>query len=689
VEGTGTLSRPSGAGPEPPAPFEAPRGREILAPAFLLLACAIVLGPFDGGYARTVWSPVALFLLALFVLVLVVAAPARSDRSRRIDLAVALFGAFVLWSYASILWADVPGDAWEGANRTALFWLGFTIVTLRPWPVAAARWALLLVAWGLSLVAAGVLVATATSGDVPGLFIEGRLSEPIGYANALAALWLIGFWPAVHLAVSQELARPVRAVSLGAATVLLTTSLLSQSRGSALGFLVTAVVFLLLHPRRWAALAALAVPLGAVAVGWDDLTRVRQVADSGALTDALADARLFVVIASVLAVGGCAAAMLAARRLVGPDRFSAAARRRGDRAFLGLAAAAAVAGVIVLALSGSWIEERWESFKVTDYGEVETGETRFTGSLGSGRYDFYRVALDEFAAHPIAGIGAENFGVPYLEQRRTLEAPRYVHSLPLSILAQLGIVGSLLALGFAGVVAAAIARVRRIGSPAAGGVAVGALAGALAWLVHGGVDWLWEFPALSLLAFGLLGIAARVDERAFAGTRSTSDGPLRSWPARALVGVVVVALGVSLALPGASARYERQATEASTPAAAMSRLDRAATLDPLSADALITRAIVGRNAGLGAQARQDLASALDREPKNWFAFLELGLLDAQQRRWADAERSLRRAQALNPRQGAIAEVRESVRTRQRVDPADVERFLAGQLDERLRPFDTE
>jgi O-Antigen ligase len=689
MEGARTLPRPSGADPRPPEPPARRRGPELLIPAFVLLACGIVLGPFDGGYARTVWSPIALFLLALLLLVLLVAPPARADRSRLIDIALLALGAFTLWSYASILWADVPGDAWEGANRTAVYLLGFAIVALRPWPVAAARWALMLVAWGLAVVAGGVVISTATAGDVPGLFIEGRLSEPIGYANALAALWLIGFWPAVHLAVTLELGWAARAVSLGAATVLLTTSLLSQSRGSALGFAVTAVVFLLLHPRRWAALAALAVPLAFVAVGWDTLTRIRQVADSGALTDALADARQLIVVATVVAVVACAAAVLLARRLLGPGGASPSALRAGDRAFLGMAAAAAVAGVVVLALSGNWLDERWESFKNTDYGQVEAAQTRFTGSLGSGRYDFYRVALDEFADHPVAGIGAENFAVPYLEQRRTLEAPRYVHSLPLSILVQLGLVGALLALVFAGAIGAAIARVRRTASPAASGVAIGALGGALAWLVHGGVDWLWEFPALSLTAAGLLAIAARVDDREITATAGAGERILRAWPVRAIVGLTVIAVGISLALPGASARYERQATKATTTDGALSRLERAATLDPLSADPLVTRAVVARNAGRPEVARQDLRDALEREPRNWFAHLELALLDAQQRRWPAAERELRRARQLNPGQAVLAELQTMVENRQRIDPTDVERVLAGQLDERLRPFETE
>ncbi len=39
---------------------------------------------------------------------------------------------------------------------------------------------------------------------------------------------------------------------------------------------------------------------------------------------------------------------------------------------------------------------------------------RLVSGLGSNRYDFYRVALDEFLAHPLVGIGADNFQQQYL-----------------------------------------------------------------------------------------------------------------------------------------------------------------------------------------------------------------------------------------------------------------------------------
>ena len=682
-----TLPRPTGGDTGGEAtPSTRWRGA-LLAPGFVVLAAGAILALFDGGFVDTVWYPIALFLLALLVLVLLVAPPQASERSRPYDLAVLLFGLFVLWSFASILWAEVPADAWNGANRTLLYWLGFVLVGMRPWPPWAAQAAVALVAFGVSVMAIGVLIDAALNDDPAELFLSGRLSEPTGYANATANFWLIAFWPALHLAVGPGLRWPLRALGLGSATLLLEVALLSQSRGALAGFAATAVVFLLLYPRHWAALVALLCPVGFCALGWDTLTEVRNAATGGQLDGALADATTWIAWTSVVAVVLGGAAAFAERARAGKVVPSAQRRRNADRAFFGVAAVCAVVLVGILATSGGWIDDRWEDFRSLSY-ETEGGPSRFS-DLGSGRYDMYRVALDEFQAKPITGIGSENFAVPYLAERRTAEAPRYAHSLPFGLLASLGIVGALLLVGFFAAALTAFARVRRRGSPAAAAVAVGALGGWVAWVAHAQVDWLYEFPALTLPALGLLAVAARTSDAA--GDGSPAIEPLRSLVGRAIVGVLIVGAAVSLVLPAAASRFERSGHKAGSRdvATAIERFNRAADLDPLDADPLLSRALILRNAGRPAEARQDLLEALDREESNWFAHFELALLDGQQRRFGPARRSLERAAELNPRQVLIPDVRKRLEAGRTVDPAAIERELSGQLSTRLRPFDAD
>jgi tetratricopeptide (TPR) repeat protein len=691
ASGSVTLSRPSPGEPRRPGPEAPPRWRiALLAPGALVLVTAVILGIFDAGFSETAWYPLALFLLALTVLVLVVAPPATEDRSRIFEVAVLLFGLFTLWSYASMLWADVPADAWSAANRTLLYWLAFALVGLRPWPCGAVRFALGLVAFGLALLAAGTLVATATASDPSDLFLGGRLAEPIGYANATANLWLIGFWPALHLAIARDIAWPIRGLALAAGTVLVEVALLSQSRGALLAFIVTAVAFVLLHPRHWGALAALAVSIVLVLVGWDTLTEVRNATQTGQLDDLMGDARAWIAVSAVIAlVAGTAAAL--AERAAGA-RLAPSQRRRRlvDGSFYAVAAACLVGLVVVAFSSTGWLDSRWEDFKSGDYASVEGGDNRF-GALGSGRYDFYRVSLNEWRDHPLAGVGAENFAVPYLQHRRTREAPRYAHSLAFTVVSTLGVVGALLLVGFLAAVGAAFARVRLRGSPASRGAAVGALAGAIAWLSHAMVDWLWEYPALTLLGVALLAIAARTSDRDPAPATGSGGWLVRTLAGRAVLGVLAVLAAVSLALPGAAARFERSAykAQATDPETTIDRLGRAADLDPLDADALVGRSLLVRRAGRTDDARADLVEALDREPKNWFANFELGLLEAEQRRWGPAGRSVDRAAELNPGQDLIRDVRKQISARRTVDADDVERELSGQLSTRLQPFDSD
>ena len=74
--------------------------------------------------------------------------------------------------------------------------------------------------------------------------------------------------------------------------------------------------------------------------------------------------------------------------------------------------------------------------------------------LGRGnRYDYWRVALDEFSSEPFHGVGAGGYDPGYYLHRRTTEAIQQPHSLELQTLAELGIVGGLLLLAFLAAVA--------------------------------------------------------------------------------------------------------------------------------------------------------------------------------------------------------------------------------------------
>jgi O-antigen ligase len=151
-----------------------------------------------------------------------------------------------------------------------------------------------------------------------------------------------------------------------------------------------------------------------------------------------------------------------------------------------------VAGVIVATHGNpvSFVKRQWHGFVHIQY---VPSSTHFF-SVGSGRYDFWRVSVDEVKAHPLGGLGQDNFAEYYVTRRHTGDEPRWTHSLEFRLLAHTGIVGFVLFAGF--LIAALVAAVGAIRSrsPMLAAAAAGAVIPLIPWVVHGSVGWFWEVP---------------------------------------------------------------------------------------------------------------------------------------------------------------------------------------------------
>jgi tetratricopeptide (TPR) repeat protein len=302
------------------------------------------------------------------------------------------------------------------------------------------------------------------------------------------------------------------------------------------------------------------------------------------------------------------------------------------------------------------VSHAWRDFKTKP--TPTGGASRFTASLGSHRYDFWRVAVDRFAAHPLAGIGSANFQQDYLARGKSYEQPRFPHSLELGVLSQTGLVGAaLLVVALGSAIAAGVAAVwRRSGIGSA--VAAGALGSFVYWVIHGSIDWFWEFPGVAAAAFALLGLAAGLEPRrpAPAGNPGAAS-PLVDSPRLAvpLAAGVLVALA-SFGAPWMSELYSDQAADswARSPATAFYKLDRAASLDPLSARPKLLAGSIALRLQSWNQAERYFNQALDRDPRDAYAHLELGALASQQGRRAQAEALLGQAVKLSPRDAISA-----------------------------------
>jgi O-antigen ligase len=140
--------------------------------------------------------------------------------------------------------------------------------------------------------------------------------------------------------------------------------------------------------------------------------------------------------------------------------------------------------------------------KGTSTATPAAGETsaRFS-SVGSNRYEYWKVALRVAADHPIAGVGTSGFAVEWLRRRDINDAAKDAHSLELETLAELGLIGFALLSALLVSVALAARRVYRYDP----GLAAGPIAGLTLWALHAAIDWDWEMPALTLAAVVLAG----------------------------------------------------------------------------------------------------------------------------------------------------------------------------------------
>jgi tetratricopeptide (TPR) repeat protein len=655
-------------------------------PALLAVVVFVVWAASEAGFPTTDWYPGTLLLLGLLAATAGALRPRAQDLPRPVLVATALLAAFTAWSFLSIAWADARGDAWDGANRTLLYLVVF--VLFAAWAQRGETAAALVSVWILALAAiAAVTLVQVTTSDRPlGMFLGDRLNEPAGYANANAALFLMPFWAAVVLASARDLPAALRGGLAGSAVLLGGVALIVQSRGGVYSTPIVLIALFVLLPGR-ARMFATAVPIAAAlaAVTPRILDATRQIRDGGSATEALDPLALAIALAAAAAAIAVGIGAALERRTRSPR-----ARRTAHRvaAAVGLATAA-VALAVALALAGNPVEaagDGWDSFK-RGYGTPSERGRLLSGGLGSNRYDFYRVALDSFRDSPLVGIGADNFAQDYLLDRRSEETPRYPHSLELRTLAQTGIVGTLLLAGALIAALAAGLRAARRADRLGAATAAAATAAFLYWTVHGSVDWFWEFAGLGAPAFALLGLACALYPRrapapvAGAPDLAEPDAPPpepsatrpprrdRSLPATLAATALVLVAAASLALPWL-ARVETDRagrTWPDDPRLAERRLDRAASLNPLSDRPHLVAATIALERRRYGEARERFEKALERNERSAYAVLELGALASMRGDRAQAVRLLERAARLDPRDPPTRAALASARAGRRVD----------------------
>jgi hypothetical protein len=623
-------------------------------PGVIVVGLMLLWSGHDGGYDADTWYWGALAVIGMLAMSSVLAPDSWRGQSRLAWVSVAAFALYVTWSYASLAWAQDPGAALEGANRALLYFAVFALVVALPWTAEAATAVMLCFAIGVGTIGVVLLFRLASADHVASLLVAGRMNSPTGYYNATAALFTMDALVCCALATRRQLPGPVRGLLLAFAGAALQVAIAAQSRGWLFTLPLVLLAALLATPDRLRATAAALIPAGAALLAVRPILRIYDAVHTARLDDVARHAGhvALLLFAAAFMLGTLIAwADGLSRR---PPLTTRSRRAVGAVACVAAITAGCAGGLVVThGRPFDFISRQWRGFSHPQ--QVSTGS--HFGDVGSSRYDFWRVALDAFVAHPIGGLGQDNFIDYYVKRRRSSEEPSWTHSIELRLLTHTGIVGFALFVTFLVTALVAAVRTRRRTPPLARVAASVGLLPLIVWLIQGSLDWFWEIPALSAPALGFLGIVValgRSDPMSRTVSARARPGRLRYVGAGAAAALFAAAVAV-LAFPYLSVREVSIAddVQATNPTAALRDFARAADLNPLSATPGRLAGAVALQNGENGIAAQRFSQSIAREPGGWFAWLGAGLAASAAGDREHARHDYRVAFSINSRQPAI------------------------------------
>jgi len=598
------------------------------------------LGAADGGYFPPSWGWTALVSLWLVGAWLLLGRAALNG-GRLSALYAGGFAALAGWTWLSLAWTDnTVQTVLEGFRTLAYAGVAAALVLVVRSHAAPAL---------LRGVAAAIAVVslyglgTRLFPDRLGAYdpISGyRLSEPLGYWNgfgifaAMGAILLLAF-------LARDRSTVVRALAAGAFAPLLPAIYFTFSRGALIALVIGILAAIALDTRRLQLILALVVAgipgLAGVWVGSQSEALTRQDAPLSSAVDQGAEVAIILALLALLAAGANVALGLAERR-VEPGRQV----RLAFAAVIVLLAAAVVLGAFVRAGGPvNLVENAYDAFDTPPPQGADLGERLFTFS-GSYRLETWGEAVDQFSDNPILGGGAGTYEQYWNASRPIEHKVRDAHTLYGETLGELGPLGLAL-LAFALVmplVAAARSRVHPL--------AAGAFGAYVAYLVHAGIDWDWELPAVTVVALAcgaaLLVLRPRNDLPVAAGSRQRIAGAVAALVLSAVAFVGLVgSSALSASEEGAAARtpdWEKVEDDA----------QKARRWMPWSSEPWQRLGEAQIEQERLPEARRSFRKAIEKEPDDWLLWFRL----AEASSGADRREALAEARRLNPLSPEIA-----------------------------------
>ena len=485
------------------------RRPEGVAPALAAFAPVVGLAGAQGGYFPSAWGWATVPLLWVAALALVLRERVRVSASERAFLG--LLVGLTSWILLSATWSVASAPSVLESERGLLYVAAVAAVLL----VTRTRDIPRLLGGLLTAICAIAVFSLATRlfpdrvGVYDGTSVY-RLAQPIGYWNGLAIFTGMGALVALAFACRSR-SVIVRAASAVAPVLLLPTVYFTFGRGAWIALAAGAVFAVAIDPRRLQLLAGLLALLPLPAVGVWAASREPGLTHAGApLSQAIHDGHRLALVLLLLAVGNAAVAVafsLVERRI----EPSALVRRGFAVAILLVVVAGLVAVFVRYGGPTTLAQKGYHAFKAPPPHVQGNLNKRLLSFSGNGRADLWRLAWDDARAHPVLGAGAGTYERYFLaHQPPQIGLVRDAHGLYVETLAELGPFGLILLVG------ALVLPLSVLGAARRHPLVPGAAGAYAAYLVHTGVDWDWELPAVTLtglLCGACLLVAARRSHR--------------------------------------------------------------------------------------------------------------------------------------------------------------------------------
>jgi hypothetical protein len=605
-----------------------------------------------GGYDVTTRHIAALAVWLVVVGLLVFGAGTAATLGRPIYWSAGLLGGFALLSAISSLWSGSVELSVIEADRV-LAYLG---VYLAAFLIAQTDLRRQRFAEGLAISFVAIALLALGSRLLPHVLDVGSLGEgarlryPLEYWNADGTMFGIAVTTLLWMSRRSAWAA-LRWLSVAAIPAVLLALYFTYSRGGVVALAISAGILIALSRDRLWMSATLAI--GAVGA----LPAVLAVQARDSLADNVANQAavdqgvtvLLILLAGIAAATALFAGLLRLERREGALTGRAVVLSRHPKVLRTIAAIGAVIAIgVAIAVGG----RAWDQFTSSDVQLPNQPQARFSSLKGTGRSDFWRVAIDTFGENPAIGTGAGTYQFDW-EKKRSIDLPLHnAHSLYLETFAELGAIGGILIIALVGGVlwwGFLAWRDARDDQRELHAIAFAAL---VAMAVALGIDWFWEILGMGsvFFLFAAVAIAARCAQLAPARAPARSEEG-RRWGLTAATLVVAWISAVALVGP-LLVEHEIEASQDAAAednlVSAVDRAERARSIEPFAASPYVQLGLLAQLQGEYDVAISHFTNAIDREGENWQWYYLRSKVEREAGDEQAADADLEKARELNP-----------------------------------------